>query len=127
MCVSYRGVGSVGRMFDRTSDRVLQPPLQILPDGETFVVEDKPTFPVGESLGKLLGHLLASLAVDGPPLAPLGCVDGVLAHPPAVLAAAYAALTVTALAHLHYSMPTIRPSPTITKQSLIFSCYRINR
>ena len=106
MYASYVGVVGVGCLLDRAPYGVVELPLQVLPYREISSVKDEPILSVGERLGELRRHLLTGLAVDRPPLAPLYRVDGVLAHPPAVLAAAYAALAVTALTHLRrFSLP----------------------
>jgi hypothetical protein len=100
-----------GPLLDGPPDRVLQPPLQVFFDSKALIVEDETALPVRECPRELLRFFASSLlryldprlAVDGPPLAPLGRVDSVLGHPPAVLAAADAALSVSSLTHIRFS------------------------
>ncbi len=100
-------VALVGRVPHRVLDRVLEPPVEILLDGETLIVEDEALLAVRERPGELLRHLCPRLAVDSLPLTSLCRMHNVLGHPAPVLTAMDGPLAVSSFP-AHYFTPLFR-------------------
>ena len=84
---AYEGlVGLVGVGANASPHGVLEPPREVLPDGEAPGVVGEATVAVGYGLRQLPAGLLVALSVDYLALASGGGLDSVAGHPGAVLA-----------------------------------------
>ena len=99
------------------------PRVQVPAECQVLGVEEEPTLPVRKRLCQLGSHLGPRLAVDRPPLAALGRVDGVLAHPASILAAAYAALAVAPLSAHPSGTSSFIGSSNFATGTVLLSCY----